>query len=196
MRKLLLTLGAMLFAALVQAQEPVPMLQTAYEQISASLAKENGSNTEQVKQELIQIIYPKFDFTRMTALAVGRPWREATPEQKIALTEAFRDLMTDIYFNTMLRFKTATVAITPQPILANDGKEATVKTQGKLPNQTNSVMIDYVLYNTPEGWKVFNVNVESSSLVTVYRHQFAEQINKGGIDGLIASLRNKTIKAE
>lgn len=196
MKKLVLGVVALLMAWTVQAQEPVPMVQATYEQITATLAKENGTNTAQVKQELTAIIYPKFDFTRMTALAVGRPWREATPEQKTALTEAFRDLMTDIYFNTMLRFKTATVSVSPQALIANDGKEATVKTQAKLPNDTTSVMIDYVLYNTADGWKVFNVNVESSSLVTVYRHQFAEQINKGGIDGLIASLRNKSIKPQ
>lgn len=196
MKKLLLAAVAWMFALTVQAQEPVAMVQSTYEQITAVLAKEDGSNTQQIKQELIEIIYPKFDFTRMTALAVGRPWREATPEQKTALTEAFRDLMTDIYFNTMLRFKTATVTVSPQALMANEGKEATVKTQAKLPNDTTSVMIDYVLYNTAEGWKVFNVNVETSSLVTVYRHQFAEQINKGGIDGLITSLRNKSIKPE
>lgn len=196
MKKLLLGVMALLMAFTVQAQEPVPMVQATYEQIRAALDKEDGSNTQQIKQELIAVIYPKFDFTRMTALAVGRPWREATPEQKTALTDAFRDLMTDIYFNTMLRFKTAQVTVNPQAVMANDGKEATVKTQAKLPNDSTSVMIDYVLYNTAEGWKVFNVNVESSSLVTVYRHQFAEQINKGGIDGLIASLRNKSIKPE
>lgn len=44
------------------------------------------------------------------------------------------------------------------------------------------MLIDYVLYKTPEGWKVFNVVVEGARLVTVYRNQFAEEVNKGGVD--------------
>lgn len=194
MKKIIAAAIGLLLAWTVQAQEPVPTVQATYEQIRSVLLTEDGSNTEQVKQQLIAIIHPQFDFTRMTALAVGRPWREASDAQKQALTEAFRDLMSDIYFNTMLRFKTAEVKVDQKPLFANEQKEATVKTLAKPTGDSASVQIDYVLYHTAEGWKVYNVNVESSSLVTVYRHQFAEQISKGGIDGLIASLRNKTIQ--
>ena len=41
--------------------------------------------------ELIeQKVAPHFDFERMTRLAVGRNWRQATPEQQKALIEQFR----------------------------------------------------------------------------------------------------------
>ncbi len=136
----------------------------------------------------------------MTALAVGKYWKQATPEQKTALSDEFRTLLTRTYFSTMLRYRDAKLNVKQEPLLANDGKEATVKSDVVVGNAQQPVLIDYVLYHTEEGWKVFNVSVEGASLVTVYRNQFAEEINKGGLDGLIQSLRNKnaapTVKAQ
>jgi phospholipid transport system substrate-binding protein len=44
------------------------------------------------------------------------------------------------------------------------------------------------------GWKIYDVNVLGVWLVENYRNSFAQEISKGGIDGLIAKLseRNKS----
>lgn len=173
---------------------PAKMVVETSETVRALLAKENGSNTDAVRAEVQQVLYPRFDFTRMTALAVGKYWKQATPEQKTALSDEFRALLTRTYFSTMLRYRDAKLNVKPDPVLANDGKEATVKSDVTVANAQQPVLIDYVLYRTDAGWKVFNVSVEGASLVTVYRNQFAEEINKGGLDGLIQSLRSKNAK--
>jgi phospholipid transport system substrate-binding protein len=181
---------------LVSAEEsPTKMVVETSETVRTLLAKENGSNTDAVRAEVQQVLYPRFDFTRMTALAVGKYWKQATPEQKTALSDEFRALLTRTYFSTMLRYRDAKLNVKSEPLLANDGKEATVKSDVTVGNAQQPVLIDYVLYHTEEGgWKVFNVSVEGASLVTVYRNQFAEEVNKGGLDGLIQSLRNKNAK--
>ena len=182
----------MLLSSIASAEEaPIKLVQETYEQVRVILAKENGNNTDAVRIEVQQVIYPRFDFMRMTALAVGKNWKQATPEQKTALTDEFRTLLTRTYFSTMLRYRDAKLNIKPDPLLANDGKEATVKSDVVVGNAQQPVLIDYVLYRTEEGWKVFNVSVEGASLVTVYRNQFIEEVSKGGIDGLIQSLRSK-----
>ena len=155
------------------------------------LLKENGSNTDAVRAEVEKIILPRFDFARMTALAVGKYWRTATPEQKTALSDEFRILLTRTYYTTMLRYRNVKVNIASDVLLENDGKQATVKTSVIINAGQQPVKIDYVLYNTEKGWQVFNVVVEGASLVTVYRNQFADEVNKGGIAGLIQSLRSK-----
>ena len=81
--------------------------------------------------------------------------------------------------------------VNPEALLENDGKQATVKSTVIMDGGQQPVKIDYVLYNTDKGWLVFNVVVEGASLVTVYRNQFADEVNKGGMAGLIQSLRNK-----
>jgi len=184
---LLLVIGQVVVAE----ENPTRLVIETSEKVRAILEKENGSNTESVREEVQQLLYPRFDFTRMTALAVGKHWKQATPEQKKALSDEFRTLLTRTYFSTMLRYRDAKINVKPEPLLANEGKEATVKSDVVVGNAQQPVLIDYVLYHTEEGWKVFNISVEGASLVTVYRNQFGEEVNKAGLDGLIKSLRTK-----
>lgn len=182
----------LVLSAHVYAQEtPVSIVSATSEAVRAELLKENGSNTDAVRAEVEKLVHPRFDFARMTALAVGKYWRTATPEQKTALSDEFRTLLTRTYYTTMLRYRNVKVNISPDTILENDGKQATVKTTVDMAAGQQPVKIDYVLYNTDKGWLVFNVVVEGASLVTVYRNQFADEVNKGGIAGLIQSLHNK-----
>jgi phospholipid transport system substrate-binding protein len=195
LKKSVLALSMLAFAVTVSAAEnPAKLVQDTSETVRAILVKENGSNTAAVRTEVQQVIYPRFDFNRMTALAVGKHWKQATPEQKTALSDEFRTLLTRTYFSTMLRYRDAKLNVEPDVLLANEGKEATVKSDVVVGNAQQPVQIDYVLYNTDAGWKVFNVSVEGASLVTVYRNQFGEEVNKGGLDGLIQSLRTKNAK--
>lgn len=177
-------------------EDPSALVTYTAEEVRGILMKENGTNTPAIRKEVEGVLFPRFDFLRMTALAVGKHWRSATPEQKDALVVEFRTLLTATYFNTMLRYRDAKITIKPDVIIENEGKEATVKSSVRVKDIKEPVAIDYVLYNTTEGWKVFNVNVEGASLVTVYRNQFGDEIAKGGIDGLIASLKNKNIVAK
>lgn len=182
----------MVFSPLLVAEEnPAVLVRETSEKVRMLLLKEDGSNTDAVRAEVQQVLYPRFDFTRMTALAVGKHWKQATPEQKTALTDEFRTLLTRTYFSTMLRYRDVAINIKGEPLLENEGKEATVKTDVKVATAQQPVLIDYVLYHTAEGWKVFNVSVEGASLVTVYRNQFGDEVSKGGIDGLIQSLKAK-----
>lgn len=172
-------------------EDPFALVNNASEQVRAVLMKENGTNTEQIRHEVEAVVYPRFDFNRMTALAVGKHWREATPEQKAALANEFRTLLTRTYYGVMLRYRDVKVSIDQNILMENEGKQATVKTQVAVANAKQPVLMDYVLYNTPEGWKVFNVIVEGASLVTVYRNQFGEEISRNGVDGLVKMLQNK-----
>ena len=194
MKQILGILAAVLFSAAVAANEnPSMVVSQTSEQVRTILMRENGTNTDAIRSEVQEILYPRFDFTRMTALAVGKHWKQASDTQKQALVDEFRTLLTRTYFSTMLRYRDARIDVKPDVLLENEGKEATVKSAVQVANQQAPVLIDYVLYHTDAGWKVFNVTVEGASLVTVYRNQFGEEVNKGGIDGLIQSLRNKNV---
>lgn len=172
-------------------EDPVAVVNNTSAQVRTALMKENGKNTEQVRIEVEGIVHPRFDFNRMTALAVGKHWREATPEQKEAMATEFKTLLTHTYYGVMLRYRDVKVSVEETALIENEGKQATVKSQVAVATAKQPVAIDYVLYNTPEGWKVFNVIVEGASLVTVYRNQFGEEISKNGIDGLVKMLKNK-----
>jgi len=196
MLKTLLTCFLFMSVAVQSHEDPSALVTYTAEEVRSILMKENGTNTDSIRKEVEEVLFPRFDFLRMTALAVGKHWRSATPEQKEALIIEFRTLLTATYFNTMLRYRDAKITIKPDVIIENEGKEATVKSSVLVKDIKEPVAIDYVLYHTTEGWKVFNVNVEGASLVTVYRNQFGDEVTKGGIDGLIATLKSKNISAK
>lgn len=195
MKKLLITLAMMLGLSVpaLAADTPVDMVRGTSREVLDLIKQDDGKNSAKVREQVEKLVLPKFDFQRMTALAVGRGWREANPQQQTELAQQFQSLLSRTYSSTMTRFKNAQIDVKPNATFANDGREATVKSEVTLPSNGDKkpVSIDYTLYKTPQGWKVYNVSVEGASLVTVYRNQFNEEIRKNGIDGLIKVLRNK-----
>jgi phospholipid transport system substrate-binding protein len=195
-------LSALLIAPLlltkIQAADTAPdvLVKTTTEEVLAVI--EQTSDRHRLVQLAETKVLPHFDFKRMTRLAVGKSWTQATPEQQQALEKEFRDLLVRTYTNALAtgQRKKATVEVKPlrmQP----DSAEVTVKTKvteaGRQP-----VALDYQMVYTSAGWKVFDVVVENVSLVTNYRASFAEEVSKSGIDGLIKTLveKNKTLAAD
>ena len=99
-----------------------------------------------------------------------------------------------MYSNTaLLAAQNAKINVLGKNNSANSASKATVYTQ-ITSNKNKSYAVDYQMYKSGSVWKIYNINVEGASLVTVYRNQFNEIIQKQGIDGLITALRNKAIK--
>jgi phospholipid transport system substrate-binding protein len=134
-------------------------------------------------------LMPHVDFARMTALAVGRNWRQATPEQQKRLMQEFRALLLRTYSGAVSSVKDQKVRTRPLRAAAGD-TDVIVRTEvvqaGREP-----IQLDYRLYKVDSGWKIYDVNVLGVWLVETYRNQFAQQVSVGGIDGLIKSLADK-----
>lgn len=175
--------------AMATPQQATNQLRTNADQVLSILNKANGSNNTQVRREAENYAIPYFDFERMTALAVGAPWKQATPAQKQALTQQFKTLLIRTYSGTMLKFKGAKVQVNDKAIATNGGKEVVVKTT--VTAQGKPVRMDYTMYQSGGKYRVYNVAVEGASLVTVYRNQFNNTIKNSGIDGLIKELKQK-----
>ena len=136
-------------------------------------------------------IMPNVNFTRMTASAVGRTWRQATPEQQKRLQDEFKILLVRTYSGALSQVKEQSVNIKPLRAAPSD-TEIVVRTE--VLGRGDPVQLDYRMEKTPGGWKIYDLNVLGVWLVETYRTQFAQEINAKGVDGLIASLaqRNKS----
>jgi len=139
-------------------------------------------------------VMPYVDFQRMTASAVGRFWRQATPDQQKRLQEEFKILLVRTYSGALAQVQDQTVELKPMRGSADD-KEVVVKTEVK--GRGDPIQLDYRLEQTAAGWKIYDVNVLGVWLVENYRNTFSEQIGANGIDGLIDKLveRNKSAGA-
>ena len=140
-------------------------------------------------------IMPNVNFVRMTAAAVGRSWRQATPAQQKRLQDEFKTLLIRTYSGALAQVKEQTISIKPLRASAAD-TEVIVRTE--VLGRGDPVQLDYRLEKVGNSWKIYDLNVLGVWLVETYRTQFAQEISAKGIDGLIASLveRNKSNAAK
>ena len=135
-------------------------------------------------------VLPYLNFPRMTASAVGLPWRQATPEQKEKLQAEFKLLLVRTYAGALAQVKDQTVQMKPFRANPHD-TEVLVRTEVK--GKGEPIQLDYRLEKAGDSWKIYDVNVLGIWLVNQYKNSFGQEIKAGGIDGLIAKLaeRNK-----
>jgi len=140
-------------------------------------------------------IMPNVNFTRMTASAVGRNWRQATPEQQKRLQDEFKTLLIRTYSGALAQVNDQKINVKPLRAAAED-TEVVVRTE--VLGRGDPVQLDYRMEKTASGWKIYDLNVLGVWLVETYRTQFAQEISAKGVDGLIASLsqRNKSNAGE
>ncbi len=187
-----LTLLLMASGARADVQAPDALVRDTAKEVLAAVKQDKDikSGSQKKVLDLVEAkVLPHFDFERMTRLAVGRPWRSATAEQRQSLVTEFRTLLVRTYTSAFTRYEDQAVDVKPVRMQPGD-TEVTVKTEIVKPGAP-SVAVDYEMEKTANGWKVFDLSVEGASLITTYRSSFAEQIQQGGIDGLIKSLSDK-----
>lgn len=169
--------------------EPDVLIKNITQEVLSTIKQDkdiHAGNQKKVLEIVNAKVLPNFDFERMARLAVGKNWRNATPEQKMNLVAEFRNLLVRNYTNVLTRYEDQSIEIKPFKMSAG-ANEATIKTliinAGARP-----VAVDYEMGKSVDGWKVFDLTVEGVSLVEIYRSTFSEQIRQTGIDGLIKTL--------
>lgn len=145
------------------------------------------------RQKIIGLIeakvLPHFDFTSMTATAVGLSWRKASPEQKTRLTEEFKTLLVRTYASALAAYSDQRFDFRPLHARPSD-TDVTVQVRIIQPG-AQPVPIDYGMEKTSSGWQAYDVTVGGVSLVANYRTEFGNIVRAEGIDGLIRSLHTK-----
>ena len=148
-----------------------------------------AGDTRRVIELVDAKVLPHFDFRRMTMLAVGRDWRQASAEQQTRLTDAFRTLLVRTYSNALTQYRDQRIEFRPSRFAPADTR-VQIRTE-VVQTGAQPIGIDYMLEKGEQGWKVFDVIVAGVSLVTNYRSSFGQEIARGGIDGLIRSLEER-----
>src|SRR3954471_759658 len=194
MKKIWAMLLGALFAVSLHAQEikPDQLVQQVTEDVLASI-KSDKQLAAGDKQKALKLaeekVLPHVDFEEATRLAVGRAWREATPEQKQKLVGEFRRMLVRTYSNAIEGYQGQTLKVLPSRGKQEEN-ETTVRTQfiraGGKP-----VPIDFQMRKADKGWKIYDISVEGVSLVLTYRSEFDQVVKQSGIDGLIKRLGQK-----
>jgi phospholipid transport system substrate-binding protein len=135
-------------------------------------------------------VMPSVNFEIATRSAVGPQWRGATPEQRGKLQTEFKILLLRLYSGALAQVKDQTVEVT-KTLPVQGSTQVVVQTEVR--GKGEPIKLDYRLDKSTDAWKIIDVNVGGIWLVQNYRTQFATELTKGGVDGLIAALveRNK-----
>ena len=203
MNRLIRCLGVAAIAlsgAVVQAQAakaPDALIKEVSTDVIESVKADKSFQSGDVQKVIALVdskVMPHVNFQRMTASAVGRYWRQATPQQQKGLQDEFKVLLVRTYSGALAQVKDQSVELKPMRGGADD-TEVVVRTEVR--GKGDPIQLDYRLEKTGEGWKIYDVNVLGVWLVENYRNSFAQEISAGGIDGLITKLaeRNKAAKS-
>jgi phospholipid transport system substrate-binding protein len=180
--------------ARAQAQAPDALVKQVSTDVLDAIKADKSIKSGDIQKVVALVdakVMPHVDFQRMTASAVGRYWRQATPEQQKRLQDEFKILLVRTYSGALAQVKDQTVQLKPMRGSAAD-PEVVVRTEVR--GQGDPVQLDYRLAKTGNDWKIYDVNVMGVWLVENYRNSFAQEIGANGVDGLIAKLveRNKS----
>ena len=198
MKKLIVLTFATLLATAVMAQEaPDVLVKQVTEEVLEIVRKDKDIQNGNAKKAIDLVdakVIPHFNFQRMTALAVGKDWRKASPQQQQQLTVEFKTLLVRTYSNALTGYKNQKVVY--KPFKTNPGDtDVVVRTEVQQPGN-KPVQLDYSLEKLDAGWKVYDVSVAGISLVTNYRDQFGQEVRNSGIDGLIKAIATKNKSLE
>jgi phospholipid transport system substrate-binding protein len=197
MSKVLALFAALFVSMSALAQQdiaPDQLVQKITNEVLAALQsdKELAAGDKQKALKLAEEkILPYIDFQHATRLAVGRAWREASPEQKQKLVNEFRSMLVRTYSNGIGAYQGQTLKVLPSRG-KQDPEDTTVRTQFVRPGG-QPLPIDFAMRKGDQGWKVYDITVEGVSLVLTYRSEFDAVVKQEGIDGLIKRLTQKNV---
>lgn len=198
LQHLVVLLGsAILGTATAQELGPDQLVQKVTEEVLAAVKsdKQLAAGDRQKALKLAEEkVLPHVDFETATRLAVGRAWKDASPEQRRKLVDEFRKMLVRTYSNGIESYQGQTMKILPSRGKPADD-EATVRAQfiraGGQP-----LPLEFQARKTAQGWKIYDISIEGVSLVLTYRSEFDAVVREGGIEALVKRLTEKNTPAK
>lgn len=182
-------------ASVQSIESPVVLLERTSTQVIKILRDDQEllkSDPDRIYKVIDEYILPHLDDVTMAKLALGKNWKKATKEQKLAFVDEFKSLLVRTYSKSLLEFKDQEIKYFPVN-LAADAHKTSVKAEVIQPGGP-SIPMAYRMRIKNNAWKVYDIKIDGISLVTSYRGTFTQEIRKSGIDGLLKYLRDKNSK--
>ena len=138
-------------------------------------------------EQLRTVFNQYFDFSELTARAVGRAWQKFTPQQQKDLVGAFQEMLEKTYlgrfegydgekFDYQKEMAQGDLAFVQSQVTAKDGK---------------ILAVNFRLIQKNGRWLIYDVIGEGISVMEIYRSQFAQELQNGSPDSLITKVRQR-----
>lgn len=158
-------------------------------EILKSRQANNSPSLRTRKDEIFRIVDDYFSFKEMARRALGRAWKEQTPEKQQEFVQLFKQLLFNTYIGRVdsFTYSNQKVAYDDERV---EGDHAYVKTR-VIGYKDADVEVDYRLQKEGGEWKVYDVVVEGISFINNYRQQFDSILANESFEQVLARLREK-----
>lgn len=190
MRALMLVLTLLMVSPLLAESGPVEVIESTTSQL-AELVEENREryreDAQSLRHDIKEVLLPTIDTVYSARLVLGRHGRGREPAQIEDFAEALANQLLNRYATALLDYDLLE-RVEILPLSGDNTERATrVRTRVRLDNGEQAP-VDYVLRQTDEGWKVFDVIVEGISYVATFRSQIDQEIRQTSFESLLERL--------
>ncbi len=182
----------------VEIRNPTEILEKVSKETMRQLQEKRDlleTNQEVLRAIIRKELFPYIDRARMARWALGKHWRRATREQRIAFAREFETLLLRTYATALLKYIDAEIVFLPVKLMTGD-RQALVRSQVNIASSPQPIAINYRLYLGKNAWRVYDISIEDVSLIASYRTTFSREIRHRGVAGLIESLHQRNNDSE
>lgn len=140
-------------------------------------------------KKFMPIIKNTYDIEKMLIMILGNSWKNSNLEKQKKILSAFEEYVTKNYLKRFIKIRNAKFKIEKKKNIKN--KFIMVETI-LIPNNNETVSINYLLSNKNGEWKIFDVLLAGSiSEIATKKSEFSSLLKDGKIDKLIEALNEK-----
>lgn len=168
---------------------PIAPIETLNQALIAVMKAGDGTPFAKRYQMLAPVVDQVFDLPRILRFSVGAYWGTLPPAQQEKLLQVFRSFIVATYVANFHSYNGEVSKVSPTT--RSVGQQVVVTSALAKPSG-DDLRIDYVMGQTPSGWKIQDILLDGTiSRVAVQRSDFASLLSAGDASRLIASLEQK-----
>jgi len=138
-----------------------------------------------------EVVLPRVDFNAMSRWVLGKYWRTATPQQRVAFIVEFREMLLGTYLRSVSSHKGHGVRYLP---IRGDLQKGRTMVHVEVDQPDGPVVhVMFRMRRVGSTWLIYDVVVEGISLVATHRTSFSREIHNSGMDSLIARLHARNM---
>ena len=186
----LILFSSLLLPAASTAGSPTEQVRATVDQVLTIVRNPSSKSKAQMdalRSQLIEIIYPRFDFVEMAKRSLGRHWAGRTPEERRGFVKIFAALMGRSYADNIESYTSQNILYTRE---SEDQNYAQVDTKIVAENRS-PLSINYKLHSVDGEWKIYDLVIEDISVVNNYRSQFDRVIARSSFAELVQAMKEK-----
>lgn len=169
------------------AKEPVVKL---YQALSA-IQQSSNNTIAQHSALLNQALDASYDFPTIIGKTVGYRYNSFDQQEKTAVLNAFKEYTVARYLSSFANDKDTQFKIASNVKAGNTADKQIVNTT--IGSGSDATQIDYIVHNTPQGWRIVDVLLNGNISQTAVQHgDFSSTLAKGGSQALVEMLNQKT----